>query len=583
MSSPDARLSRRLAALLLGLAACTSLAFARAPRGAPTQQAGSQVAPVAVATSNPEFSDPRTTMQTYQRAIAAWKNQRDERMRDLAKSCFDVRHMSASEADYAARRVAEDLDFVLDRVTRFDPGVYADRNGVGSARTWRVELANPRVPAQVFPLEFELLDDGRWVLSRSVVEAVSEWWSAVQDWPVVSGVAKRMTLSERVRATVPARFQEIHFWLEDWQWMGLAALILGGWALKIVVSMLFRRVVDRLGRAEHIRLDRSLLASFERPLGLFLMALFVVRGLVLLDVEPAAYGVLFFAASFVLDVAAVWAAFGLVDVVSSFLAERAAQTENKFDDVLVPLLRRTAKILIVVVGLLYLATLITNDITSLIAGLSIGTLALGFAAKDSIENLFGTFTVLLDKPFQLGDFVTVEGMSGTVEDVGFRSTRLRTPDDTLVTVPNSKFIAAVVENLGARRHRRIRLMVSLTYDTPPEKVEAFCEGARVLTRANPNAKPSAQEVWLFQMAPSSLDVLVQTYVLAPDFTAEVRERHKLLNELIRLAASLRVSFAFPTQTVHLAKPEDARHPDAPGSRDEALARGRAAAGDLLKG
>lgn len=582
MALPESTLSRRLLTFCLVLVAWLPLfgvpaSAASAPFPPPAAQTG------AVATANPEFSDPRTTMQTYQRAITAWKNLRDERSRELAKRCFDVRHMAAKEADYAAGRVAEDLDFVLDRIKRFDPADYPDVVAIGDAKTARTELVNERHGDQKFLLEFERLDDGRWVFSRSVVDSVSEWWTLVQDWPVVSGVAKRMTLSERVRATVPARFQEIHFWLEDWQWMGLAALILAGWALKIVASFVFRRVVDRLGRAEHIKLDRSLLSSFERPLGLFLMALLVARGLVLLDVEPAAYGVLFFAASFVLDVAAVWAAFRLVDVISSFLSERASQTENKFDDVLVPLLRRTLKIVVVIVGLLYLATLITDDITSLIAGISIGTLALGFAAKDSIENLFGTFTVLLDKPFQLGDVIKVGDVEGSVEDVGFRSTRVRTAEDSLITVPNSRFIAAHVDNLGARRYKRIRALLSLTYDTPPAKIEAFCEGVKELIRKNPAARQDNFEVSLFQLSASSVDVLMQFYVVAPTFREDVAERHAIYTRVLELANRLHVGLAFPTHTVHLVKPEDLLHPDAPRSQAEALERGRAAANEILGG
>jgi MscS family membrane protein len=301
---------------------------------------------------------------------------------------------------------------------------------------------------------------------------------------------------------------------------------------------------------------------------------------VLLDLEPAAYGVLFLAASLVLDVAAVWAAFRLIDVISSFLAERAALTANKFDDVLVPLLRRTLKILVVAVGVLYLATLITDDVTGLVAGISIGTLALGFAAKDSIENLFGTFTVLLDKPFQLGDLIKVDGLEGTVESVGFRSTQLRTAEDSLVTVPNSKFIAATVDNLGARRHRRIRASLSLACDTPPEKIEGFCEGVRELLRQDPHVKQDNVEVWLNQLAASSLEVVVQCYVEAPDFRSEAEERHRLFTDVLRLGERLEVEFAFPTQTLLLRRSAGLDHGDTPDSIDAARYLGRNLGGEL---
>ncbi|MCA9573459.1 MAG: mechanosensitive ion channel family protein, partial [Myxococcales bacterium] len=216
-----------------------------------------------------------------------------------------------------------------------------------------------------------------------------------------------------------------------------------------------------------------------------------------------------------------------------FFSERARATQNRFDDMLVPLLRRTLKILVTIVGLVYFASKLSEELYGIVAGISIGSLAVGFAAKDSIENLFGTFTVLLDKPFQLGDWITVGEIDGTVEEVGFRSTRVRTFYNSLISVPNSRFISAHVDNWGARRYRRIKSTLSLTYDTPPEKVEAFCEGVRELIRRHPYTRKDYYHVYLNQLGASSLDVLLYCFVETPDWSTELRERHRLFNDVLR--------------------------------------------------
>lgn len=384
---------------------------------------------------------------------------------------------------------------------------------------------------------------------------------------VAPAAAQQSTLADRLRHTIPERLQRTGFLLEHWQWIALVLLVAFGLVLQRLLSFVFRRLLDRLGRAERIRLDRAQLARFERPLLILITAAVFLQGLHLLDLEPGAYSTLHIAGAFALAVAGVWACYGLVDVASSFLAERAARTESKSDDMFVPLLRRTLKLVVLVTGAVFLLSSVVDEeqLWTIVAGLSIGSLAVGFAAKDSIENLFGTFTVLLDKPFQLGDYVRVEGNEGTVEDVGFRSTRLRTPDDSLVTVPNAMFIRAIVDNLGARRHRRIRAFVALTYDTPPERIEAFCEAVREALRANPRVRQDNYLVQLFQMSASSLDILLQAYVLAPDLPDEARERHRLFTDVLLAAERVQVDFAFPTQTIFM-RPEigdDTQSPSKP--------------------
>jgi MscS family membrane protein len=219
------------------------------------------------------------------------------------------------------------------------------------------------------------------------------------------------------------------------------------------------------------------------------------------------------------------------------------------------------------VGVVYVASYVSEDLYGIVAGLSIGSLAIGFAAKDSIENLFGTMTVLLDKPYQLGDWITVGDIDGTVEEVGFRSTKIRTFYNSVISVPNSRFISAHIDNWGERRYRRIKTNVSIAYSTPPLKIEAFCEAIRELVRKHPYTRKDYYHIYLNQLGASSLDILVYCFVETPDWSTELREKHRLYLDILRVAEGLGVELAFPTQTLHLVKDPEASESAVPKPAD----------------
>jgi len=390
------------------------------------------------------------------------------------------------------------------------------------------------------------------------------------------------TIAYAIRESLSPSLVNVGFLLENWQWIALIALVFLAVVLDRLVRFFASALTHRLTRLkEDKEHDRSILL-FRRPIGLWCGALFFEMSLPILDLAAGPFGALSLAAELIMTVTGVWAFLGLVDVVCDVLAEKAAKSTNKFDDMLVPLLRRTLKILVLVIGLVYIASKWTDNLWNVVAGLGLGSVAIAFAARDSVENLFGTFTVLLDKPFEIGDWITMEDLDGSVESVGFRSTKVRTFYNSLVTVPNRHFISGKIDNMGKRRYRRIKTTLALTYDTPPESVEAFCEGVRELIRKHPYTRKDYYHVYLNGLGASSLDVLLYCFVRTPDWSAELREKHRLFADVLRLAKALGVEFAFPTQTLFVGKPEDLEHPDAPTDIEGGLAAGRAAAADVLE-
>ena len=412
-------------------------------------------------------------------------------------------------------------------------------------------------------LGFARFADG-WRIDEETLRKVPRWYEAWKDKPLVTEVLERLDreadelsgvewIRYRIKRSMPESLRSQAFLLENWQWVALALIALMGVIFGKLASFALRRLSRRLGESDRLEVDKQVLVNFERPFSFFVTAGTLLWTLPLLGLEPRFYDILRLAGALFVSVAGVWSAYRLVDVGAAVLAVRASRTANRFDDMLVPLLRRTAKLFLTVIGVVYVASFLSEDLYGIVAGLSIGSLAIGFAAKDSIENLFGTVTVLMDKPYQLGDWITVGEIDGTVEEVGFRSTKIRTFYNSVITVPNSRFISAHVDNWGARRYRRIRTMVSLAYGTPPLKVEAFCEAVRELIRKHPYTRKDYYHVYLNKLGASSLDVLLYCFVQTPDWSTELREKHRLYLDILRVAEGLEVELAFPTQTIHLAK------------------------------
>ncbi len=277
---------------------------------------------------------------------------------------------------------------------------------------------------------------------------------------------------------------------------------------------------------------------------------------------------------FLASLSGVWAAYRLVDIVAIYLLRRALRTESKLDDALVPLIPRTLKIFVTVIGFVFIADNINVDISSLLAGLGLGGLAFALAAKDMVQNLFGSVTVLMDRTFSVGDWIIVGGVEGSVERIGFRSTRIRTFYNSVVTVPNSKFITADVDNMGERRYRRLSCKLSLTYDTPPDRIEAFCEGVRELIRQHPYMRKDYYQVYLNEFAASSLNVLLYVFWETPEWNTELRERHRFMLDILRLAKRLGVEFAFPTQTLYMRTEDIPAQPGETVPQTQAFELGR---------
>jgi MscS family membrane protein len=245
----------------------------------------------------------------------------------------------------------------------------------------------------------------------------------------------------------------------------------------------------------------------------------------------------------------------MVELLDFWMRHFTSKTSTTLDDMMVPLVRKTLRVVTILLGSVQIAQQLSDKpITSILAGLGVGGLAVALAAQDTIKNFFGSLVIFADHPFQLGDRIVVDSEDGTVEEVGMRSTRIRTLDGHVVTIPNGELANMTIRNISKRPYIKRVANITLTYDTPPEKVERAIEIIKEeLDRANEKMHPDfPSRIYFNDFNAASLNILV-IYWFAPPAYWDFLEFSQSFNlALLRRFNEEGIEFAFPTQTLYLA-------------------------------
>ena len=241
------------------------------------------------------------------------------------------------------------------------------------------------------------------------------------------------------------------------------------------------------------------------------------------------------------------------EAIGLWLQQAASQTNNLAQQQLVPLISKTLKVLVVLIGILLLIQSLGFNVISLLAGLGLGGLALALAAQDTAANFFGSLMILVDQPFKIGDLIKIGDTEGTVENIGFRSTRIRTYDRSLVTLPNSFVAKEKIDNLTLRDSFRIRHVLGFIYSTPTTLLQSYCEELRKDFSLNPIIVKEDIRVYLQELVDFNLQVLVQVYVTPMTPIEFAAFRQDVLIQVMNLAEKRGLEFAFPTQTHHISE------------------------------
>jgi MscS family membrane protein len=347
--------------------------------------------------------------------------------------------------------------------------------------------------------------------------------------------------------------------LRWWQWLALPLAALLALALGWLAGLLTRRGLGHVAARTRTTWDDLLITRLATPITLF-WALVVASALrPTLALDAAFHDALgrWLKAGFFLAV--FWGAFRAIDVAFGALAEAPASRANPGLLGLVPLLRKIAKVTALALGLVAVLTELGFQVTSLLAGLGIGGLAVALAAQKTVENLIGSLAIGVDQPFRVGDYIAVDGTQGTVEAVGMRSTRIRTLDRTVVTLPNGKLADMRVESFAARDRFRLNVVLGLTYSTSAAQLRQVVAGVRQALRAHPALGPEVPVVRFADLADSCLKVEVMAWLQAADFNEFCDLRGELYLRFMEIVEQAGSGFAFPTRTIHVAS---LPHPEA---------------------
>lgn len=380
-----------------------------------------------------------------------------------------------------------------------------------------------------------------WQYSRTTVSKISELHNSA--FPFGTSFFNEL---------LPHHLNKNILGLLQWQWLGLIILLVAAcliyFFVRFVAARLIIRGFDRFGKHHFAR---AVIRPVTIPSGIIIASLLIKAFYPSLLLGVKANHVIDVILDILIPLNAIYILYQMANIFGIYLQRLADKTESKMDDQLVPIIRKSLKVFVIILGIIFILQNLNFNVTGLIAGLSIGGLALALAAQDTVKNFIGSFMIFIDKPFQIGDWISGSGFDGTVEEVGFRATRIRTFRNSVQYVPNGKLADMISDNNGKRLYRRFNTHISITYDTPPEKIRLFTQGLRQMVIDDPHIRDENYHIYLNKMGDSSLQILFYVFFDVPEWGEELYSREEVILKIIELADALEVRFAFPTQTVHV--------------------------------
>ena len=342
--------------------------------------------------------------------------------------------------------------------------------------------------------------------------------------------------------------QKEFYWNTIGEWLIAFAIIVGSVLLGRLVYWLISKVVKKLTSKTKARIDDIIVDKVEEPVAFAVSILGIWYGLDSLNLPDAGHIWInrIYYLLVIFNIA--WIINRLLDAfIEEYLQPLIESSENDLDDQLLPILKKglhfTVWTMAIIVGLNNAG----YDVGALIAGLGIGGLAFALAAQDSVANLFGGLTIFLDKPFTVNDRIKVHGFDGIVEEVGIRSSRLRTFEGRLIVIPNKVFTATEIENVSSEPSRRTIVMLGLTYDTSDLRLEEAMTILKEIHGANLDVLEEKQFILFDSFGDFSLNIRFQYYIRSGEDVMGIPSNINM--QILQRFNAAKLDFAFPTQTV----------------------------------
>jgi MscS family membrane protein len=437
-----------------------------------------------------------------------------------------------------AREAAIKLKHVLD-----GEGIYIEMDEISKNPNYFDSTTNKHryVLTDNLPEIYLIKKQDKWVYSKSSIYFIEEEYKKVFPF----GTDKLLDI-------LPKMGSSKYLGLYIWQILGILIIVL----LSFVVHKLFALIIEKiiiglLERYGYEHIATKLIRPIATPISYLIIfpILMVLVPILQLPVSVSRY--IIFALKALWPIFLTVVVYRMVDILGLYMLKVADKTESTLDDQLVPLLTKVLKTFVVIIGALFVLINLNISIIPFITGISIGGLALALAAQDTIKNFFGSLMIFIDKPFQIGNWITSGEIDGEVEEVGLRSTRVRTFRNSLIYVPNGILADRTIDNHGLRVYRRYYTKLSITYDTPARLIEVFVDGLNKIVENHPHTRKDKYHIFMNDFGASSMDIMFYIFFKAPNWALELQYRHEIILDILKLAEKLNVRFAFPTRTLHM--------------------------------
>lgn len=345
------------------------------------------------------------------------------------------------------------------------------------------------------------------------------------------------------------RMLSLGFWNEIITALGIFLFFL--FSRKLIVRVFFS-VIRQTYKKARVSFDNAILQELEKPLRWLLVIFGVYLSAIYLPLTPYQDFLMakFFRTAFIILI--VW---GFYKGSGPFLFEELSKKmEIEIDRILIPFLTKVVKSIIIALALTIIAQEWGYDVTGFIAGLGIGGLAVALAAKDAIANVFGGIIIITEKPFSIGDWIYTPSVEGTVEDISFRSTKVRTFAKALVTVPNSTLANEAITNWTQMGKRRVTFHLGVTYTTPVDKLRSCVERIRELLEKHPEVDKETIFVRFDNFNDSSLDIFIYFFTITTVWGEFLEVKEDINFKIMEILEEEGVSVAFPSRSIYLETP-----------------------------
>jgi MscS family membrane protein len=343
-----------------------------------------------------------------------------------------------------------------------------------------------------------------------------------------------------------------------WQYFASLVWVILAFVVAQVVDWVMTHQLRRVAARTKTELDDRLIGILHKPVKLAIFLVMLNAGIGMFQwpdwVEKA------LAVLFVLAVAGtiIYLAIRLLDLLLEFVQQRFYADDAQLAKLMLPVLGKSLKVFVIIIGVLTTAQHLGMPITSVLAGLGVGGIAVALAAQNTLANVFGSITILTDRPFRVGDRIQIDKYDGMVETIGLRSTRIRTLEGHLVVIPNKTMADSAINNVSLRPNIRQLMTISLVYGTTPAKMQQAVAILRDIFQKHPLTHDAL--VYWKDYGPHSLDIFVVYWCKTKDFKVFLQAMEEINLEIKRQFDAAGLDFAFPTQTVHLQQATPAPAP-----------------------